>query len=144
VTSFAISAQPKHTPFRPFPLMPLASQPIRHQHQHLQRTIHSLLNSINNTCPPSIRVQIKNSKSFQIRLLSTRTVRKLSLQPRHNFIITAPSKRTHMGGHHHHGHEHGAHGHVHDTTLLTSKDTTNPGVRITRIGLYSPCRCEKC
>jgi len=42
-----------------------------------------------------------------------------------------------MGGHHHHhgGHDHG---HEHDTTLLTSKDTTNPGVRITRIGLYPP------
>jgi len=36
-------------------------------------------------------------------------------------------------GHHH---EKGAHGaHVHDTTLLTSKDVTNPGVKITRIGL---------
>jgi hypothetical protein len=45
-----------------------------------------------------------------------------------------------MGGHHHHhhggGHEHGHH--EHDTTLLTSKDTSNPGVRITRIGLYPP------
>ena len=31
---------------------------------------------------------------------------------------------------------HGHGGHEHDTTLLTSKDTSNPGVRITRIGLY--------
>jgi hypothetical protein len=35
-----------------------------------------------------------------------------------------------MGGHSHHDHE------EHDITLLTSKDTSNPGVRITRIGLY--------
>ena len=43
-------------------------------------------------------------------------------------------KRSHMGdGKHHHGED--GPGHVHDTSLLTSKDTSNPGVRITRIGL---------
>ena len=47
-----------------------------------------------------------------------------------------------MGGlddhHHHHGHGHG-HGHDHgDVALLMSKDASNPGVRITRVGLYAP------
>jgi len=47
--------------------------------------------------------------------------------------------RTHMG--HHHDHHH----HDHDNTLLVSKDTSNPGVRITRIGLYSlPRRLLTC
>lgn len=36
---------------------------------------------------------------------------------------------------HAHGHGHG-HGHSHDTTYLTSSNKDDPGVRITRIGLY--------
>ena len=35
----------------------------------------------------------------------------------------------------HMGHSHG-HGHSHDNTFLTSKNKNDPGVRITRIGLY--------
>ncbi|BFZ60768.1 mitochondrial metal transporter [Saitoella coloradoensis] len=42
-------------------------------------------------------------------------------------------RRGHAG--HSHGHGHGHH-HHHDKTLLTSKDKSNPGARITRIGLY--------
>lgn len=40
--------------------------------------------------------------------------------------------RTHMG------HSHGSHGHHHhhDNTFLTSTNRSDPGVRITRIGLY--------
>lgn len=37
--------------------------------------------------------------------------------------------------HSHHGHGHGHH-HHHDNTYLTSKNKSDPGVRITRIGLY--------
>jgi hypothetical protein len=37
--------------------------------------------------------------------------------------------RTHMGHSHSHGHQH-------DNTYLTSKNKNDPGVRITRIGLY--------
>lgn len=40
--------------------------------------------------------------------------------------------RTHMGHSHSHGHGH----HHHDNTFLTSKNKNDPGVRITRIGLY--------
>ena len=40
--------------------------------------------------------------------------------------------RDHSGHHHHHGH---GHHHGADPFLL-SKDTTDPGVRITRVGLY--------
>lgn len=39
-----------------------------------------------------------------------------------------------MGHSHGHGHGHG-HSHNHDTTLLTG-NKNDPGVRITRIGLY--------
>jgi hypothetical protein len=41
--------------------------------------------------------------------------------------------RSHAG--HSHGHGHG-HGHSHDTTYLTSSNKSDPGVRITRIGLF--------
>lgn len=41
--------------------------------------------------------------------------------------------RTHMGGH---SHSHGHHHHQHDNTYLTSTNRSDPGVRITRIGLY--------
>lgn len=45
---------------------------------------------------------------------------------------SAPSQqvRTHMG-HSHHGHHH-----HHDNTYLTSQNKDDPGVRITRVGLY--------
>lgn len=41
--------------------------------------------------------------------------------------------RSHMGGH---SHSHGHHHHQHDNTYLTSTNRSDPGVRITRIGLY--------
>lgn len=40
-------------------------------------------------------------------------------------------KRFHMGHSHGHGHHH-----HHDNTYLTSTNKSDPGVRITRIGLY--------
>ncbi len=43
--------------------------------------------------------------------------------------VSLSQARTHMG------HSH-AHGHSHDNTYLTSKNKSDPGVRITRIGLY--------
>ena len=36
----------------------------------------------------------------------------------------------------HAGHSHGGHHHHHDNTYLTSSNKSDPGVRITRIGLY--------
>ena len=35
-----------------------------------------------------------------------------------------------------HSHGHGGHHHHHDTTFLTSANRSDPGVRITRVGLY--------
>ena len=35
-----------------------------------------------------------------------------------------------------HSHGHGGHHHHHDTTFLTSANKSDPGVRITRVGLY--------
>ncbi|KAK4636208.1 Mitochondrial metal transporter 2 [Fulvia fulva] len=43
-------------------------------------------------------------------------------------------KRTHTG--HSHGEHHHHHHHHHDNTYLTSTNKSDPGVRITRIGLY--------
>lgn len=47
--------------------------------------------------------------------------------------IALAQTRTHMGGH---SHSHGGHHHHHDNTYLTSRNKSDPGVRITRIGLY--------
>ncbi|EME80103.1 uncharacterized protein MYCFIDRAFT_177081 [Pseudocercospora fijiensis CIRAD86] len=41
-------------------------------------------------------------------------------------------KRTHAG----HSHRHGHHHHYADNAYLTSINKNNPGVRITRVGLY--------
>ena len=45
--------------------------------------------------------------------------------------VSLEQTRTHMGHSHSHGHHH-----HHDNTYLTSKNKDDPGVRITRIGLY--------
>lgn len=50
------------------------------------------------------------------------------------------AKETSVGGgldhiRSHMGHSH-SHGHHHDNTFLTSKNKDDPGVRITKIGLY--------
>lgn len=37
---------------------------------------------------------------------------------------------------HSHSHGHGHHHHHHDTTFLTSANRNDPGVKITRVGLY--------
>jgi hypothetical protein len=44
--------------------------------------------------------------------------------------VSLGQARTHIGHSHSHGHHH------HDNTYLTSKNKNDPGVRITRIGLY--------
>jgi Co/Zn/Cd efflux system component len=46
-------------------------------------------------------------------------------------VTQTEQKRSHAG-HSHGGHHH----HHHDSSYLTSKNTSDPGVRITRIGLY--------
>jgi hypothetical protein len=126
------------------PLMPLASKPITPLHQSLLRLLHSY--SQPSACPPLLKsIPLRaNSVLFRrdvhrhllgARYFSARTVRGIA---RGGGLRTDRFKvqtRGHMG-HHHHGHDHGHGGHEHDTTLLTSKDTSNPGVRITRIGLY--------
>ena len=44
-----------------------------------------------------------------------------------------------MGQHRHHGGHSHSHHHNHDNTYLTSTNKKDPGVRITRIGLYVNC-----
>lgn len=54
------------------------------------------------------------------------------------FVQSGPamvSSSNHGQARGHMGHSHG-HGHSHDNTFLTSKNKNDPGVRITRIGLY--------
>ncbi|WPG98004.1 Hypothetical protein R9X50_00078700 [Acrodontium crateriforme] len=46
--------------------------------------------------------------------------------------LSKTHKRSHMG----HSHGHGGHHHHHDNTYLTSKNSNDPGVKITRMGLY--------
>lgn len=50
-----------------------------------------------------------------------------------SMAATSTGSRTQLRTHA--GHSHG-HGHHHDTTYLTSSNKSDPGVRITRIGLY--------
>lgn len=54
-------------------------------------------------------------------------------------LMTSTQTRNHAGhGHgHSHGHGHGHHHHHHDNVYLTARNKSDPGVRITRIGLLS-------
>jgi hypothetical protein len=56
-----------------------------------------------------------------------------SHQFRHQPSLAAPVQAFTMS----HSHGHAGHSHSHDNTYLVSKDKTDAGVRITRIGLYS-------
>jgi len=107
--------------------MPLASLPTRHT-RHPQILL---------------RQTVQTNSCRQIRLHFTLLTTKIpnrfhSPKPRppllkRKFQFYFPIqilKRGHMGGHSHHNHE------EHDIALLISKDASNPGVRITRIGLY--------
>jgi len=117
--------------------MPLASQPLLPLLRGQNKTISILFLSYNisyaGRLNPSSIIRFRRfySRAIIIQSPCWRTDRNVSStfppssSPSRTFI------RTHMG----HNHDH--HHHEHDTTLLTSKDTSNPGVRITRIGLYS-------
>src|SRR5579859_1983035 len=121
--------------------MPLASKPITPLHQSLIRLLHksSAHRHFSFARPSSAHL---GGHILGVRYFSCppRTVRSQGdpriarLDQFNRFIKT--QRRGHMG--HHHGHDHSHASHSHDTTLLTSKDTSNPGVRITRIGLYLP------
>jgi len=119
--------------------MPLASLPIR-QPQTTQFLLH---------CHHLV------FRTTTIRTITTRTTTTTSLTLNTLQLTTASSLRWHSSHHHHHRGSKkkrkpppnkliqflmGGHTHDHDShddiTLLTSKDTSNPGVRITRIGLY--------
>ena len=113
------------------PLMPLASFPIRHTRPLRPLLVRQIL-LLKSSLPSSLGVHFPSPTKFSInRLHSTN-----SRSSWKSFSPVQILKRGNMGGHHHHHH----HEHEHDTTLLTSKDTSNPGVRITRIGLYCPLR----
>jgi len=75
------------------------------------------------------RTPLRNNWSHLVHrsrspLLSTSTTA-MAGQP-----LNPAQARGHMGHSHSHGHHH------HDTQFLTSSDKNDPGVRITRIGLY--------
>src|SRR5204863_9090640 len=103
-------------------LMPPASLPIRHIPPSSLLRSHILRISLHTT---SHRVFFTSSILLnRLHSNTSRTPLKRQFYPFKNL------KRGHMGGQHHHHHD------DHDIALLTSKDTSNPGVRITRIGLY--------
>ncbi|KAL1954491.1 hypothetical protein VTO42DRAFT_1102 [Malbranchea cinnamomea] len=52
-------------------------------------------------------------------------------------LMTRTQARKHAGHSHGHGHGHHHHHHHHDNVYLTSKNKSDPGVRITRIGLLA-------
>jgi len=128
--------------------MPLASLPIRHT------PLRALVRVTTSTLRISLhRHNLQVSRGIpciffkQKRVHSTRRVvpiRRATESPAEKLL-----KRVRiMGGgdhhhHHHDGHEHG-HGDHGDISLLMSKDTSNPGVRITRVGLYSPLPAPSC
>lgn len=107
----------------PHPLMPLASFTTRHTQPLKPLLFHQIL-LLKSSFPPRLRVHFPSTNILINRLYSTN-----SRSSWKSFSPIQILKLARMGGHHHHEHEH-------DTALLTSKDTSNPGVRIARIGLY--------
>jgi hypothetical protein len=112
--------------------MPLASLPIRttttrHPLAHITKLCFLSRAPLRLWCLEQRRVHSTRRKVVPIRRGQESAVEKFLKRVRI------------MGGqddHHHHGH---GHGHDHgDVALLMSKDSSNPGVRITRVGLYSP------
>lgn len=102
--------------------MPLASLPTRHT-QPLKPLFFRQIFLLKSSLPPSLRTHFPSPKIVTNRLHSSNS------RSWKSFSSIQILKRGRMGGHHHHEHEH-------DTTLLTSTDTSNPAVRIARIGLY--------
>jgi len=88
------------------------------------------------TFPPSSLTH-SSSSSSRLHTLATST-RTLRISKKNLFkLASAQQQRDHIGHSHSHSHGHGGHHHHHhDNTYLVSKNKTDAGVRITRIGLY--------
>lgn len=76
---------------------------------------------------PSLRSPLQWSHVLRLIRKSAPPTMDLMPDPR----IAVAQARSHMGHSHSHGHHH-----HHDNTYLTSTNKDDPGVRITRIGLY--------
>jgi len=77
-----------------------------------------------------------SSSSSRLHTLATST-RTLGISKKNIFkLASTPQQRDHFGHSHSNSHGHGGHHHHHDNTYLVSKNKTDAGVRITRIGLY--------
>lgn len=84
--------------------------------------------------PPSSLTH-SSSSSSRLHTLATSS-RTLRISKKNLFkLASAQQQRDHIGHSHSHSHGHGGH-HHHDNTYLVSKNKTDAGVRITRIGLY--------
>jgi hypothetical protein len=106
------------------PALRLNSQTLRTHHKQQFRILQSAALQISTRPIPS-RVHVAYRRLFTKLPSSTNT-----LTPRYPAMaaVTKTQTRSH-GGHSHHHH--------HDSSFLTSTNKQDPGVRITRIGLYS-------
>lgn len=96
------------------------------------------------TAASSTRRRLVNKTEAHPRLRSCLQWSSIAHQPRAPPLLSSsPLPRT-MGQMensqqvraHSHSHGHGHHHHHHDTTFLTSANRNDPGVKITRVGLY--------
>ena len=107
-------------------LMPLASLPIRPPNTAFLNSLCSRRLLVSAPLPPaSLLIRFHSRHSKRQSTLFARVV------PTKIVVAFKKFKIDYMGVPEHH-HDH------HDNTLLISKDTANPAVRITRIGLYLP------
>jgi len=113
----------------------------------------NLYSSYNTALPPALLRERLSASPTQRRVLLTTPPSRLEFHSRTTSPPRSPHQWSHIAHHIRHlrplkatvnmgadrtrghaGHSH--HHHHHDTTYLTSKNKSDPGVRITRIGLY--------
>ena len=108
-------------PKRPFPL--------RLQQEHLQSAV--FVSCAESSYRPSPSLRSPFQWSHVVHQIQKPAVLSTSTTMATGSATSSGQMRTHMGHSHSHGHHH-----HHDKTLLTSKNKNDPGVRITRVGLY--------
>lgn len=121
-----------HTPYIPRVLLSL-SGPSDHIHTYgtQQRVIQTCANPATITFSRAFGTPSRSPHQWSHIIHSDRgsPSRTNAVAMGHTGLVNGQQKRGHMG------HSH-SHHHHHDNTYLTSKNKSDPGVRITRIGLY--------
>lgn len=111
------------------PHVPSQSSLIRRQRQSLQTAVFVSCAAPSSSSRPSPSLRSPLQWSHVLHHIRKPAALSASTSMATDSSTTLVQSRTHMG--HSHGHHH-----HHDTSLLTSKNRNDPGVRITRIGLY--------